>query len=445
MATFSKTPTIAIHCENIRNGGIQRVVSALLERLNHFPQFRWILLTDSAEDDGEYDLPDEILRFVLPVIYPARTDALKNILQAESVTFYWEHAYQNEKMLKKDFALCRELGVKTLLHHHSVFSNMIARGNPAINTLFETYKLADLMIVLSRADEMFFRALGLPAIYMPNPLTFPEVKNILYSNLSHNVLWLARFDAIKRPLDAVRIMEKVFSVVPDAKLIMVGSGDQTIEKEVKNYIQTHHLENGVTLEGFQKDVRKYYEDAALSLITTQFDGYNLTALESKAFGVPIVHYDLPYLETLKDGGGSVSVPQEDMDAAADTIVKLLRDSQRIELQKMSEQARISYKDFASFDLVSAYIDLFNTMLSGKKLVNSPQEQYTQEQLSLLLKTILYHYKLGLGEDRVRMILREGMALKEKEITSGLTWRLGHLLLWLPQKIFCFLKKKNCRK
>lgn len=247
---------------------------------------------------------------------------------------------------------------------------------------------------------------------------------------------------VKRPLDAVKIIEKISKELPDVKLFLVGDGTPGIVQEVKAYITEHTLENFVSLEGFRKDVRKYYENAALSLITTQFDGYNLTVLESKAFGVPIVHYDLPYLETLKDGGGSVAVPQEDIDTAADLIVRLLRDFQRAELKILSEQARRSYENFATYDFINTYKKIFEQQQRGKSSTTITAPKFLSgSDAEMFFKTIVYHSAIGLKTQR-KKVYREGAEDKAEEITSGLTWRLGHILLWLPLKIVQLLKGRE---
>lgn len=441
MVEISQSLKIAIHCDDIRNGGIQRVVVMLLNLLQNLEGHRFILLTNTPPQEGEYDLPEGIIRYTLSP-GKERESELQKILTDENVKIFWEHCYYKDLDLQRDLSICHKLGIKIILHHHNVFSNMIARGDDRIQTLFDLYKkYADIMIVLSRADELFFRTIGIPAIFIPNPLTF-SVDFVPCNTGSNNILWIGRMVDVKRPLDAVKIIEKISKVLPDVKLILVGDGTPEIVQELKTFITEHTLENFVSLEGFQKDVRKYYETVVLSLITTQFDGYNLTVLESKAFGVPIVHYDLPYLETLLPNEGSVSVPQEDTDAAADTIVKLLQDPQRTKLKILSEQARRSYEKFASFDFADTYKKFFEQLQSGESsTAKTAPEFLSYSDAEMFFKTIVYHSAIGLRTQR-KKIYREGAKDKAAEITSGLTWRLGHILLWLPQKIMQFLKGRK---
>ena len=426
--------TIAVHCENICNGGIQRVVVKVLELLHRTPGYKFVLLTDQAPDADDYDIPDGVVRYELPDVGIKRTECLQKILQTEKVSIFWEHNYYTDYQLEHDLALCKNLNIKVILHHHNVFSNMIARGDNRTIKLFDIYKnFADAMLVLSHADETFFRLLDIPAFYMPNPMTF-KIAAADFNASSNNILWIGRIVYNKQPLHAVKIMQKVLQHLPDVTMTIVGDGKDIDVEEVREYIAANGLGNNITLAGFQKDVSHFYRHSALSLITSQFDGYNLTVLESKAFGVPIINYDMPYLETLQPDTGAISVPQADIDKAADVIVKLFSDPERKDLKRLSLHARQSYEIFASFDLVEAYRKFFDM----PDYNFTPKASYTANEVSTFVTTLLFHNKLGFEVMKKRFD-RAGLQDKNKEITSGLTWRLGHFILWLPQKICAILK------
>ena len=426
--------TIAVHCENICNGGIQRVVVKVLELLHRTPGYKFVLLTDQAPDADDYDIPDGVVRYELPDVGIKRTECLQKILQTEKVSIFWEHNYYTDYQLEHDLALCKNLNIKVILHHHSVFSSMIARGNNRTIKLFDIYKnFADAMLVLSHADETFFRLLDIPAFYMPNPMTF-KIAAADFNASSNNILWIGRIVYNKQPLHAVKIMQKVLQHLPDVTMTIVGDGQDIDVEEVREYIAANDLGNNITLAGFQKDVSRYYKNTGLLLMTTQFEGFPMTVLESKAFGVPIINYDMPYLETLQPDTGAISVPQEDIAGAAEVIVRLFSDPERKDLKHLSQLARKSYEEFAAFDLYKAYDNFF----SLPDYSYPEQTTYSADEIRPLFNTMFFHHKIGCGVLK-KHFYRAGAKDKRDEITSGLTWRLGHFILWLPQMLFKLLK------
>ena len=52
---------------------------------------------------------------------------------------------------------------------------------------------------------------------------------------------------------------------------------------------------------------------------------SMTILESKLYGIPLVTYELPYLELLQDKKGVITVKQGDISGAAYAILKLVND------------------------------------------------------------------------------------------------------------------------
>lgn len=65
----------------------------------------------------------------------------------------------------------------------------------------------------------------------------------------------------------------------------------------------------------------------------------MTLAESKAYGIPVVMYDLPNLDLAQQRKGTVVVPQSDVNAAALAIIELLNNSMKREL--IAKEARQS--------------------------------------------------------------------------------------------------------
>ena len=86
----------------------------------------------------------------------------------------------------------------------------------------------------------------------------------------------------------------------------------------------------------------FYHNCACELFTSKMEGYPMVVLETKAYGIPIVMYDLPYLALTRDKKGVLSSEISDLGTMADNIVKLLNDNNcRI---SQGSEARKSFED-----------------------------------------------------------------------------------------------------
>ncbi len=153
-------------------------------------------------------------------------------------------------------------------------------------------KCADRVIALSRVDEVFFTAAGIPAAYLQNPVDSALVdvwKERETGGRDPNlVLWVGRMSWEKRPMEAIRIFAELRRRNPAARLVMVGGGNPQIVDNVQKLIAKNGLQDAVSVEGEQLNTYRYYRRASVFLSTSLFEGFQLTALESLCAGAPIL-------------------------------------------------------------------------------------------------------------------------------------------------------------
>ena len=53
----------------------------------------------------------------------------------------------------------------------------------------------------------------------------------------------------------------------------------------------------------------------------------MTLIEAQSFGLPVVMYELPYLNIVQDNDGIISVKQEDVEGAAKEICQLIQNTE----------------------------------------------------------------------------------------------------------------------
>lgn len=389
-----KIKTIAFFYYRYHSGGVQRVISLLIPI---FLRWGWkvILITEEHKPREEYALPKEVTRVIIPPSsngdnYENRARALAAALRQHEVDVFNYHATSGQTCLF-DLLLAKNLGCRVVFSRHELAFSSFLNNNSAPIWQSAVYPLADRLTVLTRMDEQYYRSMGVSAVFVPNPL--PDLD--LQTRNSHKalpiILWVGRMDFVqKQCLEPIEIMREVVRIVPDAKLQMLGgSWSSNAEETLRKRIDDLGLQNNIDLLGYTPEPEKYYRQAACQLITSSWESYGMSIQESRAFGLPIVLYEMPYLELLKSEKGFIAVEQLDRMAAANAIIQLLKNSDMRERigREAQEELSIANNDFLEEQWKE--ILSFNPQ---KPLSNIDMDPHA---LKALMQNILWLYERGL--------------------------------------------------
>ncbi|MBQ9896014.1 MAG: glycosyltransferase family 4 protein, partial [Synergistaceae bacterium] len=296
--------TIGIFFSMMYNGGAQHVVAASCQIWDNMG-YKVVLYTTEPPNPKDYYYPETVKRIVIPnyINLEARLAKLEQSLKEEHVDLFVYHAWLYPSLLY-DMMLMKSLNIKFIVHAHGLFVWPYSHFNIYSANSHRIFGMCDAVATLADMSNDFYKLCGCASYLVQNPV--PDyLKNInKTANLnSKKILWLGRIDAGKRLIDAVKIFERVHEKFPDYTLEVVGRDFDNSFPAVKKYCDAKNLNNFINFQGYQTDVNKFYQDAALMLITSEMEGYPYTLLESKAHGLPTVMYSLPYLSLVKDGKG----------------------------------------------------------------------------------------------------------------------------------------------
>jgi len=377
-AVPARPETIGIYYRRMYNGGVERVLSKLIPVFVQHGR-RVVLFTDVIDEAREYPLPTGVIRVVLGEDAPlrARCERILSTIREHHVDVYCTHA--NDTALLYELSCVQQAGIPVILEHHNIFSALPCIMGRELRLLC---RRMDAVVTLSRTDAMFWRLLGCRSMYIPNPVDPPVPLSFFYD--ADTILWLQRVEQVqKQVLDLPEILQRVVAEVPHAKLCIVGASDTAgMEDRLKAMFEERGLSDRVIFAGYHTDVEPYYRKAAVMLMTSAYEGFPMTMAESKKYGVPLVLYDLPYLELLKDGRGYVAVPQHDKAAAADALVRILKDASLRE--KLSKEAQQSLADFCRRDLMAAWEKAFDLATGRTEWKPLTEEEATFSEIEGLL-------------------------------------------------------------
>lgn len=451
----TQAKTIGTFYPRLRNGGIENVMAKLAALWTQHG-YRVVVFTGEEPQTEDYPLAEGVTRVVIPTMTVRSLDAFEErmglwekYIEEYGIDIMVYHAWQ-DPLMPADCVMLKAAGIPLIMHTHGLFcvnyinTNMTYVYNNAQLSCY--YKIPDLIVALSQTDEAWWNACGLRCVSTMNPsgLTL-SVKPAPLSG--KEILFVGRIAQEKQIFDLLRIMELVREKEPNAKLTIVGTSDDAeYEKDVRDEIKRAHLENTVVLAGYHKEMQPFYSRAAVQLCTSRFEGQSLAISEGRISGLPLVTYELPNSDFIREGEGMFVVRQNDIQGAAEAIVMLLGDdAQRKEMgRKARESAERAFKE----DTAEHWDEIFAEALRKKQPEKMLCERTPIETaIGLVNEYTAQGLRIREGNsvftDDALYFQQQCNALNDtiEELRNSASYRLGSKLLSIPRKLKNMLKRK----
>jgi len=142
------------------------------------------------------------------------------------------------------------------------------------------------------------------------------------------LFWMRSFEPLYNPLMALRVLARVRASFPDATLVM-GGQDHRFARTVREEAKRLGI-GGTRFVGFldRADKAREGEAADIFINTSRVDNFPVAVIEACAMGLPVVSTQVGGIPQLLDQGETgLLVPDDDSDAMADAVVRLIRDPQ----------------------------------------------------------------------------------------------------------------------
>lgn len=186
-------------------------------------------------------------------------------------------------------------------------------------------KFADWIVPLTKTDaKMYQKEYGcrnVTSIY--NPVDDRLITPVQYDVESKKIISVGRYCWQKNFEVLVEVAKIVLTNNPNWSWDIYGDGEtfNTIQMLVKN----NHLENRLNLMGRVDDLYNRYKDYSMLVMTSRFEGFPMTLLESTAQGIPAVAFDVltgPN-EVIDDGKSGYLIEPDNVCKMAQAIQELI--------------------------------------------------------------------------------------------------------------------------
>lgn len=373
--------TVGMYYYRLYNGGIERVMS-LLSAVLRRAGYRVGIITEQGRNDLDYPLPEDVWHVRLGSDFSSPMDRAarwKAVIKEENIDAVIYHSWLDPNLPLDSLAI-KSTGASLLVHTHLSADSAFKIPDHRWARQDRVYALADGIVTLSDIDRAWWKALGYRCTRVPNPCTF-DIEKIKPASLEgQDVLWVGRLDAVKQYEEAFAIAAIVHRELPDFRLHVLGKAETQEETErIMNSLREQEMDSYIIYEGYSLNVAPYYERASVFLSTSSMEGFPMTFLESKAHGIPVVAYDLPYVDLVRHPKGVLVVDQKDRMNAAKHIIALLKDQGY--RKAVGQEARRSVEECYQVPLEQVWKGILNDSLRASELETDSERKNLSVALS----------------------------------------------------------------
>ena len=228
------------------------------------------------------------------------------------------------------------------------FRVVLSQASLAFN---RPYLPGEYRIIRSGIDPRRFNALVPP---------IPELQGT-----EPRILFVGRFDRRKGLTVLIEALPSIARQLPGVRLIVVGRGP--LEDEARQLVARLGVADRVQFQGFAANemLPRYYVSADVYCAPSLGgEGFGVVLLEAMASGTPVVATDITgYNEVVKDGHNGVLCPAGNPQALADTLIRILTDTQ---LRARLRAGGLAFAGQCSWDRVAEdYENLYFELLARR--------------------------------------------------------------------------------
>lgn len=184
----------------------------------------------------------------------------------------------------------------------------------------------------------------------------------------YDAVFMKRVQAVKGALDLPAIWREVLKSIPEAKLLVIGFGEDF--DQLKRMVQDQGLEKSIELKGLVYDLKEKFSllcQSRIFVLPSYEENWAIVIGEAMGANLPVVAYDLKELGVVWEDNFA-AVPVGDTRAFAKTVVGLLKDSD--ERMTLAEKGR-RYVDTLDWPVIAK--EEFRALLPNSQVQESAGE------------------------------------------------------------------------
>ena len=220
-----------------------------------------------------------------------------------------------------------------------------------VNSRYTRQQLVSLVPESDRKIQIIPMGVDSEFFHKHKPVT--EIKK---SQQERIILNVGRLIGLKGTRYLIEAMADVVQAVPDAKLVVVGTGPE--KKHLVKRVHELSLDNHVQFLGTipHDELPSYYQNADVFVLPSitlagMTEGLGVVLLEAMSHGIPVIGSNVGGIpDIITDGENGFLVPEQRPDILAEKIIRILDDTELQE--KFRRNGLIRVRDSFSWDMIS---------------------------------------------------------------------------------------------
>ena len=229
--------------------------------------------------------------------------------------------------------------------------------------------------VFSRADAIvapspfLTRALaeiGFQGQVIPNVINLNDYDCRHRDTVKPRLFWMRQFHPIYNPMMALRTVARLREGLPETTLVMAGQ-DKGLEADMRQAARELGVADAIRFGGFLDRESKDHEghNADIFINTNRIDNAPVAIIEACAMGLPVISTRIGGItDLLEDGETAILVPDDDDEAMARAVERLVADSELT--ARLSANGRRLAERFSWEQVRPQWEELFHRLIATRE-------------------------------------------------------------------------------
>lgn len=334
-------------------GGAERVVANLANEFDK--RGNSVVIYTPTDDKSFYELNPNV-KILGENYYISKKKIIRQINLIFNGIRLWFSYKRQIKKEKPDVVISflTETNFIALTHKYKNCKLIVSERNDptryskVVQMLIKTlYPKSDVLVCQSKKVAAYFNCDN--SVVIPNPVDDKILPDIYVGKRRKFIVSVGRLTAQKNFANLITAFSKLESKYYDYKLEIYGEGP--LRKSLESLIADLDLNDRVKLMGAHKDVLRQINNAALFVMSSDYEGYPNALAEAMSIGLPVICTDFNSgtARELVGKENGLLVPVNDSKALAGAMEKMLSDNdngQKFSKENIKLRKKISVSNIA---------------------------------------------------------------------------------------------------